>query len=303
MNRKRGAWGIVMACALTVGVGAFATTAFAVDEQYSYEPTVQGNSAYSGNLVDEADGYGVEGNEYTNSISQQNAEEVAATKALGTTIGSASDDASPVRVTNNTGKTIKELALRTSNQTAYGLNQLSASLNQGDAACWFYAYNYQEQSYTNSTGITIQEPVNTCLKVTFSDGTTGEFHNINMNAVRTIELCYSPDYSVYYVQRTTITNHTPDPNLYYETNLASYTGGEAEFNYHVDSGGRMGALAITASRGGGWDVGHDPLQEITDYKVELPLYGTPYGSYTKGLYDALHWNSDSLTWREWGGDL
>jgi|GEM_PF-6738162 len=301
MSARKGALGIAMAitCA-AAGLSALAGVGYAAE---SYTPTVLGNSSYS-NQTDAINDYQVQGIDYTAQIASQNSDTVAEAESLSATIGTKSDAASPIVVTNSLGKTIKAFTFRSDADTSYPANMLSASLKSGDSACWYYTYDYAEKKYTNATNITINMPENYTLQVTFDDGTTAEFHNLNMNAVRTINLCYSEDYKVYYAERTTITNHTPDPNLYYEVNLANYTGSAAEFDYHVNSGGRMGELAITAARGGGWDEGQSAAKEtIENYRLTtLPLYGQPTGDYTDGNYDYLHWNSNDLTWRKYSTD-
>lgn len=299
MNPRKGTAGIVVMVTAVVSLCMFVGAGYAASD---YMPTLLGNDTYS-NHVDLVNDYRVEGIYYTAPISDQNTDTVAEARSLATTIGNESEAASPIIVTNNLGKTIEEFSFRSSADSAFPGSMLSASLADDESACWFYEYNYAEQDYTNSIGSTYAMPQNYLIQVVFSDGTTAEFHNINMNAVRTINLCYSTDYGVYYVERTTITNHTPDPNLYYEVNLNEYEGGSAEFNYHVNSGGGMGERAITASRGGGWDVGHDPLQQIEDFGIDLPLYGTSTGDYTDGRYDSLRWNSDSLIWRLSNNDV
>lgn len=291
---KKGVAGAAVTMAVVVGVGAGAGLAIADD---SYAPTVLGNDAYT-NQVDVRNDYTVEAVNYTSPISDQNSESVADARALSTVIGQESDDASPIIVTNSLGKEIKELSIRTSDEASYPSNMMSGTLSDGGQAVWYLTYDYAEQDYTNSVGATYKMPVNYLIKATLADGTTAEFHNVNMNGVRTLNLCYSDDYGVNYVERTTITNHTPDPNLYYEANLASYANGIDEFNYHVNSGGALTERMITESRGGAWRyAGHDPLPDIEDYGIDTPLLGEPSGDYTDDLYNSLYWNADGLTWR------
>lgn len=227
--------GATVAAALAVSMGAGA----AIAADTSYAPTTLGNSAYT-NQVDARNDCTVQAMRYTLSISHQNADTVAEAQGLSAQIGSASGDVSPIVVTNSLGKDVKEFTFRTSDTSSYPGKQLSGTLSDGQSAGWAFVYDYGERTYTNQAGKTISMPKNYLMQVTFADGTTAEFHNVNMNGVRTLNLCYSADYGVYYVERTTITNHTPDPNLCYEANLAAYEGGEDEFDYHVNSGGRMG---------------------------------------------------------------
>lgn len=293
MNPKKSARGVAVAATLAVSLGAGGGLCYAAT---SYEPTVQGNDAYD-NLVDDRNGYPVEGINYTASIANQNADTVAEARALAVTIGSDVEGASPIIVTNSLGKTVKEFSFRTSGDSSYPGNQMSGTLSDGESACWNFEYGYAERDVANGSGVALSMPLNYLLQVVFEDGTTAEFHNVNMNGVRTLNLRHSDDYGVYYVERTTITNHTPDPNLYYEVNLGSYEGGADEFDYHVNSGGRMGELMYTESRGNPWNVGHDPLQAIEDYGVDLPLHGASEGEGITGSYVELFWNSDELAWR------
>ena len=295
MSKKgKAAAGVTVAAALAVSMGAGA----AIAADTSYAPTTLGNSAYT-NQVDARNDYTVQAVRYTSSISNQNAETVAEAQGLSAQIGSASGDVSPIVVTNSLGKDIKEFTFRTSDTSSYPGNQLSGTLSDGQSAGWAFTYDYGERSYTNSAGKTINMPENYLLQGTCADGTTAEFHNVNMNGVRTLNLCYSADYGVYYVERTTITNHTPDPNLYYEANLAAYEGGGNEFDYHVNSAGRMGEFMYTASRSDGpvWSLEHEVSQDIPDTGIVPALHGESEGDGITPSYQELYWNSDDLTWR------
>ena len=295
MSKKgKAAAGVTVAAALAVSMGAGA----AVAADTSYAPTTLGNGAYT-NQVDARNGYTVQAVRYTSSISNQNAETVAEAQGLAVQIGSASGDASPIVVTNSLGRDVKEFTFRASNEASYPGNQLSATMPDGQSAGWAFAYDYGERSYTNASGQTISMPKNYLMQVMFADGTTAEFHNVNMNGVRTLNLCYSADYGVYYVERTTITNHTPDPNLYYEANLAAYEGGADEFDYHVNSAGNMEGLMYTASRSDGaiWSLAHEVSQDIPDTGIVPTLHGESEGDDITPSYQELYWNSDDLTWR------
>lgn len=288
--------GVAVAAALAVSAAGGVGLSFAATGQ-DYAPTLLGNSAYT-NQTDERNAYTVEAMNYLGPISSQNSDAAEEARAAAVQIGTASDDATPITVTNSLGKAVKEFTFRTSAESSYPSNQMSGQLAAGETAGWNFVYDYTEYDYTNEAGVTSAVPINYLMQVTFDDGTTAEFHNVNMNGVRTINLCYSEDYGVYYVERTTITNHTPDPNLYYETNLAAYEGPDEEFDYHVNSAGAMGERMITESRGGDWRyAGHDPLPEIEDFGADIPLHGESDGDYADGLYEDLYWNADDLTWR------
>lgn len=286
--------GVSVAAMLAVSMGAGA----AVAADVGYAPTTLGNSAYT-NQVDSRNDYTVQAVRYTSSISSQNADSVAQAQGFSTQIGSTAGDASPVAVTNSLGKDVSEFTFRTSDAQSYPGNQLSGMLADGESAGWAFTYDYGERSYINSAGKTISMPKNYLIQVTFADGATAEFHNVNMNGVRTLNLCYSADYGVYYVERTTITNHTPDPNLYYEANLAAYEGGGDEFDYHVNSAGRMGELMYTAARSDGpiWNLEHKVSQDIPDMGIVPELHGESEGNGITDVYRGLYWNSDDLTWR------
>lgn len=293
MDPKKSAPGVVVAATLvaSLGVGG-ACYAAAAD----YTPTLLGND-YD-NRVDERNAYTVEGMNYTAPIASQNGDAVAAAQGASVTVGQQGEGATPILLTNSLGKTVKEFTFRLSDEAAYPGNQMSGTLADGESAGWFYTYDYGTHDYTDSQGRVIAVPNNCLMQVTFDDGTTAEFHNVNTNGVRTIDLRHSDEYGVYYVARTTITNHTPDPNLYYEANLAGYEGPAEEFDYHVNSAGAMGARQITESRGGAWETGkHSPTQDIADYGADIPMLGESSGDYTDGVYDDLYWNEEGLAWR------
>lgn len=297
MNVRTGVAGTVCALALTAGLGAFAGTGAAWADGLSYSPTTLGNDSYD-NQVDPRNDIGVQGEEYTGPIHDQNADTVAEARSQSITIGTASDDASPVLLTNATGKNIKELSVRSTTESAYPSNMLSASLSNGASACWYVTYDdYGTLSYTNNNGDTYAVPARYSFEATFDDGTTAEFHEVNANGLRTLTLKYSDDYGVYYVERTTITNHTPDPSLPYEVDRAAY-GNDAEYNAYANSAASTDRRAITASRGDAWILDRpDITTEMSVYAITLPLYGEPSGDYTNGVYEPLYWNSDSLEWR------
>lgn len=293
MNPKKAVCGVAVSAAL---VACFGVAGVSLAEGYA--PTVLGNDAYT-NQTDAYNDYGVAGIYATTPISEQNSDTVAEARALSIQMGSATEGGSPIIVTNSTGKSITGFAYRDNDATDYPSSILSGTLADGQSACWNFTYAYGEKSYTNEAGKTYSQPWNYTIEVAFDDGTTGEFHNLNLNGVRTINLCWSDDYGVYFAERTTITNHTPDPNLYYEANLAAEADGEA-FDFHVNSAAAMGELMHTASRSDGpvFDTGaHDPTQTIEDFGIEIPLYGYCSADFNDDVYALFQWNSDGLTWR------
>ncbi len=293
MEPKKGVVGLACAAVVATSMGALAGVCYA---DADYAPTVLGNSAYS-NQVDKINDYTVHGIDYTSSIANQNADTVAQARALAVTMGTDAQTASPIVVTNSLGQDIVGLSYKAQADEKFPASLLSGTLSKGESACWFYEYDYTEQKMTNQAGVVVSMPQTYSLQATLADGTTAEFHDINMNGVRTLNLCYSDTYGVNYVERTTVTNHTPDPNLYYEVNRAAYDGDAQEFNYHVNSAGRMGDLMYTEARGDGWQVGHEPLQDIEDFGIEPPLVGYYESDFNDGVLGPLAWNGDRLTWR------
>lgn len=294
MNVRKSVAGCACSVALAASLGAFAGTALAAD--FDYAPDPLGNDSYT-NQTDQRNDVTVQGMEYTSQIANQNSDEVSQAESASVTLGQKSDDAVPILLTNETGKNITALSVRGNSDSSYPANMLSGNLANGESAGWYFTYDYNAETYTNHIGHDYLIPENFCIQATFDDGTTGEFHNVNMNGVRTVALEYSNDYGVYYVERTTITNHTPDPNLYYEANLQEY-GNDAEFNFHVNSAAALDQRAVTATRGSHWILGAPENQsDLQIYAISLPLYGQPSADYTDGLYKDLYWNSDDLTWR------
>lgn len=293
MNLKKTACGMAVSATLVASFG-LAGTGFAQD----YAPTLLGNNSYS-NQIDPRNAYDVEGVYYIGSISRQNADTVAQAKEFSTVIGGTeTDTSSPIIVTNDLDKSIVSFSIRDSSETAFSGNMLSGSLGDGESAVWNYEYAYSEETRTNSIGKSIVMPVNYTIQVAFENGETAEFHDINMNGVRTIALCWSDEYQVYYVERTTITNHTPDPNLYYEANRASESDKE-EFNLHVNSAGNLGQYSYNTARGGAWNTGqHEPTQTIADFGIDLPLFGYHIADFNDEVYGPIAWNSDNLVWRQ-----
>lgn len=143
MSKKgKAAAGVTVAAALAVTVGAGA----AVAADMGYAPTTLGNSAYT-NQVDVRNDCTVQAVRYTSCISNQNADSVDNAEGLSVKIGDASGDVSPIVVTNSLGKDIKELTFRTSDESSYPGNQLSATLADGQSAGWAFEYAYGERSY------------------------------------------------------------------------------------------------------------------------------------------------------------
>ncbi len=307
MSLKKGALSLATVALLATVMGA--GLAFA-DEDYT--PTTLGNPDYD-NQVDLVNGVYVSGIDYTDSMSQQNVDTLEAAAALSNQFGTEGGDAYALTVINKLDQDIVKLEAKELGESDYtDLGLTSAIEANGGEACWWYTQTYTEVSVTNRSGDTYVMPTTTTYRATLEDGTTVEFHDVNMKGVLTLAFLYSDEYDVNYVERTTVTNHTPDPTLYYETNLArgyaddseeTYTA--EEFNYHVNSAVRMGDLQITESRGGGWDSNLPDLEDldyILDFGVYTPLYGEPSGDYTDGTYEYLYWNRHSIVWRQTNGD-
>ena len=298
MKRRNRVLGAAAGICLVASAGAFAALGFASSASVSdYEPTTVGND-YP-NYIDERNDIVVEGMKAVMPISQQNTENLESAKALDVKIDAETDGCTAILVTNMTGKDISEFKVKT-NSEPYSQNLLSGELAVDGQACWYFTFpGYTTHEYTNTTGVTYTVPDNYTIQVKFADGSTGEFHNLNMNGVRTVNLCWSDAYKVYFVERTTITNHTPDPNLYYEVNRdEGEEGGGDALDFHVNSAARMGDRQITESRGGGWEMSHEPSQELDNYSLALPLYGEPSDDYTDGVYEDLYWNAEELRWRD-----
>lgn len=306
MNLRKGAVSIVATAMLTSGL--IAGVAFA-DE--SYQPTLLGNADYS-NYVDLRNGIYVDGMTYVGSMSAQNNDFLNETAALPNQIGTQGEQAYAIRLTNKLSQNITKLEMKACDQSSYTDLQLGTALASNQSACWWYTQEYREYTVTNQSGMSYTTPVNYTFKATLADGTTAIFHDINMNGVLSVSFCFSSVYSVHYLERTTLTNHTPDPTLYYEYNLArgysddsDTTYSAAEFNYHVNSAVRMGDRMFTASRGSGWDANvpvWSTVEYSPDFGVYVPLYGEPSGAYTNGTYAHLYWNPQLIQWRQTNGD-
>ena len=307
MNLRKGAAGVVASVVLVSGI--VAGIAFA-DE--NYQPTLLGNSSYS-NHVDLKNDIYVDGINYVGAMSGQNSDYLDETASLSNQIGSQAGDAYALRVINKLSANITTLEVMGDDQTSYTKLELGSSIAAGEEACWWYAQEYREYKITNQSGKEYTTPANTTFRATLDNGSTVIFHNVNMNGVLSLAFCYSDDYGVNFVERTTLTNHTPDPTVYYEYNLlrgysddtdTTYTA--KEFNYHVNSAVRMGDRMFTESRGSGWEVGLPENWESVDYSpdfgVYVPLYGEPSGEYTDGTYAYLYWNPQLILWRQTNGD-
>lgn len=302
MSKKRG---VAVATVLTTAalVGATAGVSYA---DLSYAPTTLGNPDYT-NYVDPLNDIQVAGIDATTSISRQNAEtqQLAAEQALQ--LGAITDVTTPVLLTNRLDQPIPALAFHTTATGEYGENLLTGQLEAGASAGWNVDESaYSESTVTNKHGVTAQIPDNYLIQATLADGTVAEFHNVNMAGVETVDLCYSADYEVFYVTVTRINQHTPDPNINYELDVAA--GKEA--NFQTNSAARYAAdKEITASRGGGWDTenlkltsGGTDWSHILDFGVYVPLFGEPSLDYTDGVYEELYWNPDQHLWRGTNGD-
>lgn len=303
MKRKR--WAVPGTALATIAlVGMTAGTAFA---DLSYTPTTLGNSSYT-NQVDKLNDISVDGASYTSSISKENSETQQQASSESIQLGQATDTSTPVLVTNSLDSDITGFAVHTTATKDFGENLLSGgSIASGGTAGWNVEEGtYTESKVTDKNGVTVQVPDNYMIQATLSDGTKAVFHNVNMAGVESVELCYSKHYKVYYVRTTTLTNHTPDPDINYEVSLKK--GEEANFITHTAA--RYAAdKEITASRGGGWDKqnlkllsGKGDFSEVLDFGVYVPLYGEPSEDYTDGAYQDLYWNPDQHLWRGTNGD-
>ena len=306
MNLRKGVVGLAASTAVVVGLTA--GLAFA-DE--SYKPTMLGNPDYT-NYIDVRNGIYVDGMTYVGPMSAQNADMLTETAALPLQMGAQQDDAYALRVINKLDQAVTKLSLMATDEAAPVDLGLPSDLAAGDAACWWYVQEYRDQPVTNRSGMEYVTPVNYLVQATLADGSVVEFHDVNLKGVLTLALCHSDAYGIDYVERTTLTNHTPDPTLLYEYNRVrgyaddspeTYT--PEEFSYHVNSAVRMDDRQITESRGGGWDANVPLWSEVSyapDFGVYVPLYGEPSEGYTDGTYDYLFWNPTLMTWRVSNGD-
>ncbi len=309
MNLRKGAFSLATAALLATVLGA--GVAFA-DE--SYTPTTLGNPDYT-NYVDLRNGIYVDGMEYVGSMSQQNVDTLEAAAALPNQFGQQGGTAYALTVINKLDQNITKLAVKELGQSSFTDLGLSSPISaNGGMACWWYTQTYKEVNVTNQAGITRVMPVTYTYQATLADGTVVEFHDVNMKGVLTLAFRYSDEYEVNYVERTTITNHTPDPTLLYEYNLSRgyaddtdkvYTA--EEFNYHVNSAIGMGTRMYTASRSYGptWEVGVPKWSDVDyspDFGVYVPLYGEPSGDAFNASYEHVFWNRLLVQWRETNGD-
>lgn len=306
MNLRKGAVGVAVSVALVAGLSA--SVAFADED---YKPTTLGNSDYT-NYTDLRNDIYVDGMTYVGSISSQNADTIDETAALSNQFGDQNESSYALRVINKLDQAITKLAIKGSDETSFTDLGLKSNLEPGGEACWWYTQQYRETTITNRSGKEYTTPVTYTIQATLADGTTIDFHEVNMNGVLTLALRYSDDYKVNYVERTTITNHTPDPTLVYEYNLArgysddsdtKYTADEMA--YHVYSAVRMDDRMFTESRGSGWDADVPDWSDVAyapDFGVYVPLYGEPNEDYTDGTYNHLLWNAKNIVWRVTNGD-
>jgi hypothetical protein len=306
MDLRKGAVGVAVSVAMVTGL----STGIAVADE-NYKPTTLGNADYT-NYTDLRNDIYVDGMNYVGSISNQNSDTLDATSALASQFGEQTSDAYALRVTNKLDQTITKLAIKASDESSFTDLGLGGNLDTGDEACWWYTQEYRETSITNRSGMEYTTPVTYTLQATLSNGDKVEFHEVNLKGVLTLAFCYSDDYEVNYVERTTITNHTPDPTLYYEYNLSRGSAADSdttytadEMAYHVYSAARMDNRQITESRGGGWDEGVPVWSDVDyapDFGVFVPLYGEPNEDYTDGTYNHLLWNAKNIIWRVSNGD-
>ncbi|MBQ6585447.1 MAG: hypothetical protein IJH83_01405 [Coriobacteriales bacterium] len=308
MNLRKGVVGAAISVAMIAGLGA--ALAYA-DE--SYKATTLGNPDYT-NYVDLRNDIYVDGMNYVGSIGSQNADTVDAAAALTNQFGTQGEDAYALTVINKLDQPITKLEIKPLGQTSFTDLGLTSSIAAGDKACWWYTQEYDEVEVTNRAGKTYVMPINYTFQATLADGTVAVFHDVNMKGVLSLGFRYSADYEVFYVERTTVTNHTPDPTLYYEYNLARGFSDESdevytaeEFNYHVNSSVRLANRMFTASRSDGtiWEVAVPNWEDVDyspDFGVYVPLYGEPSQDYTDGTYEHVYWNPQLIIWRITNGD-
>lgn len=306
MNLRKGAAGAAVSVALVCGLSVNVAVA---DE--NYKPTTLGNTDYT-NYVDLRNDIYVDGMTYVGSISAQNSDTIDETSALSNQFGEQSESSYALRVTNKLEQAISALAIKGSDETSFTDLGLNNNIESGEEACWWYTQQYRETSITNRSKTEYTTPVTYTIQAKLADGSTIDFHEVNMTGVLTLTLRYSDEYKVNYVERTTVTNHTPDPTLLYEYNLSRGYADDSdtkyspeEMAYHVYSAVRMDDRMITESRGGGWDASVPNWSDVSyapDFGVYVPLYGEPNEDYTNGTYSHLLWNAKNITWRVTNGD-
>lgn len=306
MNLRKGVVGVTVSAVLAAGLSAGVAAA---DE--SYQPTLLGNADYT-NYIDLRNDIYVDGMTYVGPISSQNADRLAATAALGNQFGSQEEGSYALCVINKLDQAITKLGIKASDETSFTDLGLAADIAPGDEACWWYTQEYRDYAVTNRSNKEYVTPVTYTFQATLADGATAEFHDVNLKGVLSLALCFSDTYDVNFVERTTVTNHTPDPTVLYEYNRARGFAADSdtkytpeEFAYHVNSAVRMDDRQITESRGGGWDESVPLWSDVAyapDFGVYVPLYGEPSEDYTDGTYDYLFWNPNLITWRVSNGD-
>ena len=296
---------------LALGLGATAL-AFAAED---YVPTTLGNPDYT-NYTDLRNDIYVDGMTYVGPISAQNVDTMDAAAALTNQFGTKTDASYALTVINKLDQAITKITVRANGESTYTDLGLASPIPAGGKACWWYTQEYREYKVTNTEGVSYVSPVNYFFRVTTADGNTFEVHAVNMKGVLTLAFCWSDAYEVNFVERTTITNHTPDPTLLFEYNLARGYAADSdfvytpeEFDYHVNSAVRMESRQITESRGGGWDwqinewhAQNKDFDYSPDFGVYVPLYGEPSQAYTDGTYAHLYWNARLIQWRLTNGD-
>lgn len=277
---------LAAATALAVGAGAFGASAYAAD----YQPATA-DDRYD-NVLDARNAIGIAGIDLACSNGQANADAVAAAVRLDA-IGQAGDKTSPIVFTNGLDQTIVSLSVRASGDADFGGNVLPGKLASGDALCWNWAYDGKLTDHENKWGQSFKMTPTYTFRATLADGSEAVFHMVNMNGVRTVDFKHSDSYGVYFVERTTVTNHTPDPNLFYEVQYAAEGADEETVNQWINGASYQGAAdepqAFSSPQYTG--AAYDSLA------ASINLYGVPCeNDKLYQVYEPISWNRDGLTW-------
>ena len=277
---------LAAAAALATGAGAFGASAYAAD----YQPSTA-DSRY-GNVLDVRNGIGISGIDLACSNGEANARTVAAASELDA-IGTAGDQTSPIVFANGLDQAITSLSVKASGDADFGSNVLSGALQPGDSLCWNWVYDGKLTDHENKWSQSFKMTPTYTFRATLSDGTQATFHTVNMNGVRTVDFKHSDSYGVYYVERTTITNHTPDPNLYYEVQYAAEGADEETVNQWINGSAYQGDatedMAFSSPQYTG--ATYDSLA------ASINLYGVPCeNDKLYQVYEPISWNRDDLVW-------
>lgn len=274
------------AVTLAASIGAFGATAYASD----YQPATA-DSRYA-NVVDARNDLGVAAINLTCSNGQANAQAIAQAQGLDA-IGATDADASPILFTNGLDKAITELSVKAPGDVDFSGNVLSQAMQPGDALCWMWKYDGALTDHVNAWGQSFKMTPTYTFKATLADGTQAVLHNVNMNGVRTLAVKHSTDYGVYFVERTTITNHTPDPNLFYEISYAEQGANEETVNQWFNGAAYQGdaSSAPAASSPQYTGAAYDSLAARTT------LCGVPSeNDALRKAYEGLNWNGNGVAW-------